>query len=112
MASLQHCAAFSKQRPHALTVAQCRAFFDAIFGPFGGAPEHAEHRRIAAKFNRVIPPVSSSNHPAVEIQDLREFILVEANLIVSANPGKGRNDRAQLAVLPLARRGLAGETLL
>ena len=108
MATLEYCATLANQGPHALTVAQSRSFFDSIFGPFGGAPEHAEHSGVSAQVNGVIPPVARRNHPPIKVQDLCQFALFEADLIMSADPGKGRDDRAQLAVLPLDRRGLAG----
>ncbi len=108
MAALQVRTAFAHQRPHALAAAQRGSFFNPIFGPFGGAPEHAEHSGVAAQINGVIPPVARRNHPPIKVQDLCQFALFEADLIMSAEPGKGRDDRAQLAVLPLDRRGLAG----
>ena len=108
MATLEYCATLANQSPHALTVAQSRSFFDAIFGPFGSAPEHAEDSGVSAQVDGVIPPVARRNHPPIKVQDLCQFALFEADLIMSTDPGKGRDDRAQLAVLPLDRRGLAG----
>ncbi len=110
MAAFQDRTAFADQGPHALAVAQRGAFFDAIFRALGRAAEHAEHRGVAAQVNGIIPPISRRNHPTIEVQDLRQLIFLKADLIVAANPGKGRDDRAQLTLRPLSGRGLAGVT--
>lgn len=111
MPALEYRAALTDQGPHALTVAQGGALFDAIFGPLGGAPEHAEHGGIAAQIDGIIAPVSRRDHPAVQVQYLRQLIFFKADLIMAADPGKGRYDCAQLTLRPLAGLGLAGVTL-
>lgn len=111
MPAFQNRAAFADQGPHPLTIAQSGAFFDTIFGALGRAAEHTEHRRVAAQINGIISPIPCRDHPAIEVQNLRQFIFFKADLIMSTKPGKGRDNGAQLTLRPLAGRGLAGATL-
>ena len=111
MAAFQNRTAFADQGPHALAVAQGGAFFDAIFRALGRAAKHAEHGGVAAQINGIIAPVSRRDHPAIKVQYLRQLIFFKADLIVAANPRKGRDDGAQLTLRPLVERGLAGVTL-
>lgn len=111
MAAFEYGTPLADQGPHALAVTQGRAFFDTVFGSLGRAPEHTEHGGIAAQMDGIIAPVSRRDHPSIQIQDLSQLILFKTNLIVAADPRKGRDDGAQLTLRPLAGFDLAGATL-
>ena len=86
MPAFQNCAAFADQRPHALAVAQSGAFFDAIFGAFGGATKHAEHSSVAAQVNGKTSPFSRRAHPSISVQYPMQFIFFQAYLIMPTLP--------------------------
>ena len=58
VSAFQHLPRLTKQRPHALPVAQDRAFFDADLGIFGGAPEGRPDVRV----DRLPEPFRSASH--------------------------------------------------
>ena len=80
MPALQDMATLAYQRPHALTIAQCRTLLDAIFGALGCPSERSENRGLTAKLDRIIAPVPRRDHPAVKIEDAGEFNAIETDL--------------------------------
>src|SRR3546814_6645935 len=87
IAAFQDRPGFGDERPHALTAPQGGAFFDAIFGAFGGAAKGREDRGVAVEVHRIIAPMPGRDHAAVKVEDAPEFGALEAGLL------RNRSDR-------------------
>src|SRR3546814_886390 len=112
VAAFQDRPGFGDERPHALSAPQGGAFFDAIFGAFGGAAKGRENGGVTVEVHRIIAPMPGRDHAAVKVEDAHEFGTLETGLLRnrSISERQGRYSPHQAPVrLPL-RRGASSST--
>jgi hypothetical protein len=93
----------AKQRPHALPIAQGRAFFNPRIGPFSRPTKTGKGRRIAGEIHRIIAPLTSSDHAAIKIEDATQFLPSEARLGWTL-AGKWNDSARQSPAQPISAR--------
>src|SRR3546814_4210007 len=112
VAAFQDLPGFGDEGPHALPAPQGGAFFDAIFGAFGGAAKGRENGGVTVEVHRIIAPMPGRDHAAVKVEDAHEFGTLETGLLRnrSISERQGRYSPHQAPVrLPL-RRGASSST--
>ena len=53
------------------------AFLDPDLGLLGRPPEGSEHRHVGIEPHAIVPPMASSDHPAIEVEDALQFGAIE-----------------------------------
>ena len=94
--ALQYLAVFTEERPHALLIAQCRAFLDPRLRSFRCASESCKNGYVAREVHGIITPLPSSDHASVKIEYSGQFIATEAHLL-RFTPGENDHRVAEIA---------------
>src|SRR3954451_5678727 len=95
MAPLEHHAMLADQCKRPLFLTKRGAFFYANLRPLGMAAECGEHCDVGIDPQRIIPPVTSSYHPAVQVEDAHQLSLVERGDRAPVPGCRERRDDAQ-----------------
>ena len=92
MSPLEYLASLAEQGPHALPLPKRRPFLHAHLGTLGGAAKGGEARRIAREIDRIIAPLTGSDHTSIEIEDALQLQSIEPHLRFV--PRRETDDRA------------------
>ena len=79
-AAFQYMPGLPDQGPHALAMAEPRAFFDPKFGTFGRPAESRKGRGVATKIDGIVTPMARRYHAAIKVQNPLQFRSIETNL--------------------------------
>ena len=95
VAPLEHGAMFRNQSKRPLLQMKPGAFLDPHLGPFRVAAVGRENRHVGIDPQRIIAPMTGSDHSSIEIEDPRKLRTVETGKRAPV-PGLGeRRDDAQ-----------------